>query len=380
MFREIVNCLWKKEDLKMKILYYFRMYDTVMYKWQIENFIDEMSEYGCEIEVFNPLNFTSIDESNEKLIKKILQEKYDMFMTCHNEEILYLDTLRIIKSHGIPTVLFCPDNLLAPFNHEHIASEFDLVWLTSRETKAIFESWGCKTIFLPYAANPKLYKPDYTMEEIERVGFIGNPHGTRMDYINRLVDAGIPLTVHTSNEMTSQHIISSSPQNYIDALKAYIRYPIGRKLLVASIIDKTKRRRLNVENDNLELRERIPFSDMARYSCAYAMMLSFSDAKSTGVLKNPVPIVNLRHFELPMSGALQFTTFSDEIAEYFEDGKEIILCNSKEEYIDKARFWLNSSQVENRKKMKLNARKRAESEHTWKKRFDVLFKEIGIKY
>lgn len=108
-------------------------------------------------------------------------------------------------------------------------------------------------------------------------------------------------------------------------------------------------------------------------------MLSFTDARSTGVLKRPVPIINLRHFELPMSGALQFTSYSDELASYFKDGEEIILCRSKEEYIERAKYWLKPENAEKRKKMKLAARKRAVAEHTWHKRFDKIFELLDIK-
>ena len=123
----------------------------------------------------------------------------------------------------------------------------------------------------------------------------------------------------------------------------------------------------------------VPFEEMAKYSCAYAAMLSFTDARSTGVLKNPVPIINLRHFELPMSGALQFTSYSDELAGYFEDEKEIILCKSKEEYVERAKYWLKPENAEKRKLMKLAARKRAVAEHTWHNRFEKIFELLGIK-
>lgn len=225
-------------------------------------------------------------------------------MTCHNEELLYIETLTEIKNLSIPTLLFCPDNLLAPYNHENIASKFDLVWLTSQETKYLFTSWGCKTIFLPYAANPFLRVPDYSLDEIMEIGFIGTPHSSRIDVINRLVDSQIPESVHTKAPNVTQKLIAASKESYFSAFRSYMRYSIGRKLLLASIMDKMKKRYLHTDASSLRIKEPVPFAEMAKVSCAYAMMLSFSAAKSTAILKSPVPIVNLRHFEIPMSGAL----------------------------------------------------------------------------
>ena len=362
----------------MKVLYYFQKYNTVMYNWQVENFVAEMKMNNCEIEIFNPLLFETVDIANEKVVEKIKSIKYDLFMTCHNEEILYISTLKEIKKSGIPTLLFCPDNLLAPFNHENIANLFDLVWLTSKETKYLFDKWGCRSVFLPYAANPYLYKPDYSMDEISALGFIGTPHGTRMDHINTLVDAGIHVVVHTASTNMQQPIVSTSAKNYVKAVKNYVRYPIGRKLLVASVIDKSKKRMFHLDNPCLQIEKPVPFAEMAKYSCAYAAMLSFTDARSTGVLTHPVPIINLRHFELPMSGALQFTTYSDELASYFEENKEIILCRDRNEYIEKARYWLQDKNESKRKQMKIAARNRAVREHTWNNRFQTIFELLGL--
>ena len=363
----------------MKILYYFRDYGTVMFKWQREHIADELQHNGHSFEIINPLDYRDTEEANRAIKEKIVSEKYTLFMTCLNEELLFIDTLDFIKRNGIPTLLFCPDNLLAPFNHEKISKHFDLIWLTSKETEYLFKEWGCNTVFLPYAANPYLLKPDYSMGEILSLGFIGTPHGSRMDYINYLVDNKIPVTVHTKTENTSQQLISATAQEYMKACASYMRYPIGRKILIASILDKFKKRELHLNSEYLMVKSQIEFTSIAKYSCSYAMMLSFSDAKSTGILKNPVPIINLRHFELPMSGALQFTTYNEEIASYFEDGKEIILCKSRDEYIEKARYYLSEARQKDRMAMKIAARKRAENEHTWMKRFSIVFDLMGIK-
>ena len=350
-----------------------------MFNWQIRHIINEMAHYNCEIEVLNPLDYANYDQANQAILNKIKTNAYGLFMTCLNEKSLYIDTLKEVKKTGVPTLLFCPDNLVSPFNHEHIASYFDLVWLTSKETEYIFKKWGCNTIFQPYAANPFFLKPVESSSEIEQIGFIGTPHGSRIDGINLLLKGGIPITVHTGKGAFSAPFISASIKSYYFALKDSMRFPIGRKLAFAALIDKLNHRKLLSDSPNLTIREPIPLSDIAEYNCKYALILSFTDANSTGVLRYPVKIVNLRNFEIPMSGGLQFTRYSDELASYFEDGKEIILCKTKTEMIEKAKYYLKPEMSEIRKQIRFNARKRAERDHTWKNRFDHIFTRLGIK-
>ena len=81
-----------------------------------------------------------------------------------------------------------------------------------------------------------------------------------------------------------------------------------------------------------------------------------------------------------MAGGLQIATYSEELASYFEDGKEIILCKNNEEYVEKAKFYLREDNVVLRDKMKIKARQRAESEHTWYCRFKKVFDYFGLEY
>lgn len=361
----------------MKIIYYFRDYGTPMFAWQTEHIVGELSHHDCTVDMFNPLEYDSFDEANERLLEKIKANKYDLFMTCHNEQILYIDTLEKIKALGIPTLLFCPDNLVAPFNHEKVANKFDLVWLTSKDTQYLFDKWGCKSIFLPYAANPFFLKPHFETEEDCRIGFIGTPHGSRIDYINLFTENDVPIAVHTAKSNFDSSLISASASSYYHTFLKSIRFPIGRKLMIATVKDKLGYRKLK-NNENLEILPPIPLSDLAVYNGKYALTLSFTDANSTGVLKKPVKIVNLRNFEVPMSGGLQITMYSDELAEYFQDGKEIVLGKTKAELVDKAKYYLDPQKHELRMTMKRNARLRAESDHTWWRRFQKVFEEMNI--
>lgn len=369
-------CLPAKNKF-MEILYYFLDLPTNMFQWQKYHIVDELAMHDIHVDIFSPLKYRNIDEANEMLLKTVKSKKYSMFMTCFNETYLYLETLREIKRYGIPTLLFCPDNLTAPFKHKKISPFFDLVWLTSVETRCLFTRWGAKTIFLPYAANPNFLKPVSTAHEVLRIGFIGTPHGSRIDRINKLIEEGIPVTVHAAMTNFDNKLVKVAGSNYLKKVASWIRYPIGWKLLLAAICDKLGHRKIMDRNDCLEIKNPVPLNKLANVNGSYALVLSFTDADSTGILKHPVPIVNLRNFEIPMSGAIQFTTYVEELASYFEEDKEIILCHNKDEYVEKAKYYLKDGLESIRNAIRINARKRAVAEHTWYHRFTSIFNCLG---
>ena len=353
-----------------------------MYQWQRAHIFRDLLSHNCNITVFNPLEFRSTDEANEKLIMHINSVCYDLFMTPHTEKDLYIDTLSQIKRKSIPTLLICFDNLTVPYNHKNICKFFDLVWLTSYETKYMFDKWGANSIFLPYAANPDLCDIGIT-SDIPKVLFIGTVYGSRACMINGLLKKNIPVTLHTAQQVRNAHKVKSDV-NYKELLESGINmlsYPIGRKLLYASIKNKLlKQSVLDFDNSNLEINSSLPFMQMMETYPKYALSLASMSNRHTGILKKPVNIVNLRSFEIPAAGGLQFCSYNKELAEYFEQDKEAIYYLNENEMIEKALFYLDPKREKLRFKMKRAAKMRARNEHTWFCRFKKVFERLGIVY
>ena len=364
-----------------RILYYFANYNTMMFQWQKKHIFDEMYTHGWEFDVISPHDFPSIDQANEAILDRIKKNKYELFMSSYSTSHLYIDTLAALKNAGIATLCFCPDNLVVPYNQKEIARYYDLVWLTSSETQYLFKKWKARTIVLPYAANPNLLKPTLleTKSDIPRIAFVGTPHGSRVERLNNIIEGGIPITIYANRSDTSNVKFRASFSVYVHSFSNYMKFPIGRKLFLATVIDKFGKHSLNLDADNLELEKPVDLNQLGNIYREYALVLAFTEANSTGVLKNPVPIVNLRNFEIPMSGGLEITLYNKELATYFEPDKEIILCESVDDLIEKVQFYLKDEQYETRMKMKNAARARATSEHTWYNRFQHIFGELQIK-
>lgn len=352
-----------------------------MFQWQKFHIFNELAMHNIHIELFNPLEFNSVQEANEGLIKRIAKGGIDLFMTTATEKDLYIDTLEEVKRKGIPTLLVCFDNLTVPFNHKRIAPHFDLVWLTSIETKYLFDKWGVNSIFLPYAANPNISTPLYN-EEIERVLFIGTPYGSRCKMLNSLLDADIPVSLYAKSSDITKTIIPKG--NKVDLLREISRmlsFPIGRRLAYASIKNKfTTQSHLHVESTTFEQRPPVDVAEMMKLYNHYALSLSSVTNRHTGVLTKPVMIVNLRSFEIPAAGGLLFCQYNPELESYFNDEKEAVYYHNDEDMIEKAKFYLSSSHKALRETIKRNARERAVQEHTWFCRFKKILTTLDIKF
>lgn len=352
-----------------------------MFQWQKFHIFNELATHSINVELFNPLDFNSVQEANDNLIRRINKGGIDLFMTTSTEKDLYIDTLEDIKRKGLPTLLICFDNLTVPFNHKWIAPHFDLVWLTSIETKYLFDKWGVNSIFLPYAANPNIFQPSFN-EDIERVLFIGTPYGSRCKMLNSLLDADIPVTLHAKSADIAKNIIPSGSK--IDLAREIFRmlsFPIGRKLAYASLKNKfTKESMLHEKSINLIQNPPVDVKSMMGLYNDYALSLSSVTNRHTGVLSKPVLIVNLRSFEIPAAGGLLFCQYNPELDGYFNDGKEAVYYHNEVDMIDKARFYLKNTNKGLRRQIKESAQYKAENEHTWYKRFSRIFDKLDIRY
>lgn len=366
----------------MKIFLFSYELKTSMYTWSHFHYIDELQKVGHTIIKFNPCDYSSFDEANEVVLKIIRKTPgIDIFITCNNQDIIYKETIEQLKRIGIPTCLICWDNLELPYKQKQIAPLFDFVWITSIETKYLFEKWGCKNIiFQTYAANPFCFKPQWE-KTISAVGFIGSPYGSRVNKINELIEARIPCEIYSDSlfiEGFNSSIGHKKNINIKDLMiksSRYLRFPIGRKVLYSTLKNKFLiHEKLRRDSELLRAHRSVSLNSMIKLYSNFAMSLNITELRDTYVLKSPIHKIHLRAFEIPMSGGLQFASYTDEMDSYFKDNEEIILYKNNEEFVDKARFFLDPHNENIIKNIKKAARKRAENEHTWNVRFNNIFK------
>ena len=366
----------------MKIIYFFEETNSYMHQWQRLHIFDELERNGHQIEVFNPIMYSSAEEANEKLCDYLKTKTFDLFMTCVNSEIIFKETIQEVKKIGLPSLLICFDNLHDPFMHKAIASSFDIVWLTSKETLGMFEKWGCKNIvFQTYAANPFNFKP-YWGEVDNSINFIGSPYGGRVNKLNKLTQSNILCKVYSNslveNNKGKVEVIDKDYLKLFNKTLEILSFNIGRKVLYGAVKNKLFSASASTleHNNYLECLPSVSFLDMQKIYSTSSLSLNITELRNTYVLNTPIHKMHLRTFEIPMSGGLEIASYTEELASYFKEDKEIVLYKSNEELISKAKFYLDPKNDSLTSKMKKSARKRAESNHTWMNRFKIIFNKI----
>ena len=370
----------------MNILYFFQEKETPMYQWQRIHFIDELERHGCRFTFINPLSFSTADEANDALVSQINNGNYDLFLTniCYHKA-LFKETVSRIKEKGVATLNFRSDNLTIPFFDKEVGPSFDLLWLTSKETQYLYERWGVNTMFAPYAANPYFF----TYQELQmlnrRVCFIGTPYGSRPIMINTLSSNSIPVDVYykrneqldnsdIANTLKSDPIVPSNNE----ILFKRLLFPQGRKVILGSFKRKYYQNIRLIDNPFMYGHPKVMSEEQPVVYGEHVLSLSSTASKSTDVLRKPLDVINLRAFEIPMSGGIELCKYNKELSEYFEEDKEIVFYKDNNELVDKARFYTERASDSLIRRMKQAARARAEHEHTWWNRFLKAFDRLGL--
>lgn len=371
----------------MKIFYYYPEKNVIMNKWQRYHFIDELHRHGISMDIFNPLTFSNIEEANEVACKRVSNGDYDLFFTnfC-NKEMVFPETLARLHELGIPALSYRGDNLVMPYNDKFLAKHFDLVWLTARETEHLYMMWGAKTVFAPYAANPYVYKYDESIALERSICFIGRPYGSRSIMLNSLSDASIPTNVFFGKIAIPKEIESEEIKFDILGINGHkmildrFRFPQGRRLMRGSIVNRLAGQTVLKESPFITKNPGVLPDAISSLYSKYVLSVASTSAGHTDVLKKPLKIINLRNFEIPMSGGIEICRYNKELAEYYQENKEIVFYDTIEEFVDKAKYFTQKATDTEISSIRKAARKRSVNEHTWFNRFKICFDELGLKY
>ena len=366
----------------MKILYYFAYDGSFMTEWQRIQIFDELSRHNVVFDIFNPNTYSSLEECNEKLVERLQSDHtINVFLNCLGDEYFLSGTMEQISKISIPKVLICFDNLHAPFMHKKIAPYFDLVWLTSWETEDMFKKWGCKTLYMPYAANPYAFKDVYNTQ-INKACFVGTPYGTRAKTFNSLTNNGVGVDVFCRS-LSSEN----NKNNDIQSLKVEVSrfkvifellsFPIGRKVIFSGIKKSICSSAKLIETDLLTILPKVSYVEMNNIYANYALSLNITSLRNTAVLNKPVYKLHLRTFEIPMAYGLELTEYTPEMSKLFAEN-EVITFKDEEELADKAKYYTDERHETETRVLKQLARRRVENEHTWHCRFKEIFTRIGV--
>ncbi len=386
----------------MRIFHYTAFTRGFVNSWQTPHIVDELTHAGHDVRFFNAAQEIgragTAAEYSQALIDAFRAEHakngYDLFFAVAQDALLTADAVQDIRRMGVPTLHLSCDDLSHPFRVTKLASAFDIHWSTVRESKARIESYGGKVVVLPWGTNPHVFRPEKVQED-SVISFMGTPYGARARHLANLAAAGLPVRIYgqAPSQMYGDiaavnHPLARIFATFGESWKRTVKglsFPEGRQIIYAALVRSVQETVGNPPEKTLgpeayELRESPTFENMGQAFSATALSLGSLELASTHVLKNPLLFIRLREFEAPMCGAVHVANRLPELAEYFEEDREMIYFASQEELADKVRFWLSPKRDTARAQIRLAARQRGEGEHTWLHRFRTLGHELGLSF
>ncbi|HEY2122108.1 MAG TPA: glycosyltransferase [Chthoniobacterales bacterium] len=324
----------------------------------IVEFEYDLNETFQNLDPSDPLQSEFIGRNRPRLSDELLSQvrkahsarPIDVLFTYFYNACVLPEVIREIRALGIVAInWFC--NAAYQFHLvSEIAPAYDYCLVPEKFRLEDYRRIGATPIYCQEAANPDVYRP-YSETDRYNAGFVGQAYGERPGCIAWLVERGIDVHVWGSGwENFCRRRPSLNPTRWgrTDDLPK-----ITGRLIGAILTDE----------------------EMVRTFSRTKVNLGFAACWTTGTER--ITQVRLRDFEVPMSGGFYITEYQDEITEFFKIDSEIVCYRDREELLDKIKFYARHREL--REKIRQAGRRRCLNDHTWVKRFEQVFRAIGLK-
>lgn len=318
---------------------------------------------------------------SKELLNQITNEhakgKIDIFFSYFTDACITIETLHKIKEMGIITINWYCNASYQLHLVENISSHYDFCLVPERFRIEDYRRLGANPIYCQEAADPKRYS-NFNIPYKYDVGFVGQGYGERPRLIKSLLDNKINVNVWGPRWELYSDIRRETQKNRKMANKVWPPKKIYRKF--RNIIQSKSSAGKNFGNTTVKLPQQImgghvSDEDMVRIFNQSKINLGFSVC-ATGKTEKRILQIRLRDFEVPMSGGFYLVEYMKELEEFFQIGSEIVCYKDVNDLVKKIKYYLKHDSE--RESIRIAGYKRAKEQHTWKKRFERAFREMGI--
>lgn len=308
------------------------------------------------------------------------KKPFDLFFAYLTIQDIYPSVVDNIRKLGIPTLNFSCNNTHQFDLVEGISNSFDFNLYSEKDAVKKFNGIDANSIWFPMAANPTYYYPlnvDYKYD----VSFIGAAYAKRAYYIHSLVENGVEIDCFGPNWLVNRPNIG---------LKKIKKEGLRLSKVLQALFTISPEQRLNLSNEiynyDLLLHTRQLNEGRMHYPCSDEELISIISKSKinlgflevfSGIGQYKVQQhLHLREFEIPMCGGLYLTNYSDELGEFYDIGKEVIVFRNEHELLEKVDYYLTHEHSANL--VRKAAYERAIKCHTYHERFRTLFKQLNL--
>jgi len=339
----------------------------------------------------DPKQKAFIEKNRPKLTRELLHQikaahaikPLNIFFSYFYDACILPEAIDEIKSMGIKTVNWYCNGSYQLHLVSEIAPHYDWCLVPEKFRLKDYVAMGTRPIYCQEAANPNIYKP-YDLPIEFDVTFVGQAYGDRPVYINYLLEQGIDVRAWGWGW---QHY---SPTAKATGQSSFLRraYHAGQLLLSRSgrqVLWQYLRRQTLANTRNAGPCVALPASiiggtlsdiEMIQMYSRSRINIGFSSCGNTHETGERILQVRLRDFEVPMSGGFYMVEYMEELEEFFNIGKEIVCYTDKQDLSDKIKHYLKHD--DERERIRRAGHERCLRDHSWHKRFQMAFKEMGL--
>jgi len=300
------------------------------------------------------------------------------------DDFLLGDTARALSRLDVPLVNYNVDMLNQWYRQTRTAKHFTRMLCAQRVNMDLLARYNPRVLHFPMAARAQADSqrgPD-DFRVAAPVTFAGTPMPFRLAVLGRLHRAGIPLAVYGKFWLEGRQAASSAGLEKTLADLRHYAWPKFRAEGMAGLLRAVARRMApsaRIREDDLPralLHGFIPEGQMNRLFEQSRVNLGFSRMAGDDPEVKGLNQVKLRDFEVPMAGGFYLVERAEEYDAYFKAGSDVATWETPGELIEKIRYYLDHDAE--RAAIAQAGRRRALAEHTWNRRFDALFADLGL--
>jgi spore maturation protein CgeB len=360
----------------MLILYVALKYDygnpELGHSFEHYNFFDSLVRMGHDVLYFDLGKLQGARNAqrlNRRLFEIVRSERPDvMFTVPFRAELDRRILKQIIRKTSTPTIAwFCDDHWRFDHYTRHWAPCFTWSVTTAPSALPKYKAIGYGNVIRSqWACNHFRYRRLDLPPKCD-VTFVGQPHGNRRRWIERLREAGIQVQAWGSGW-------ESGRLDHSEMLDVFARSRINLNLSNASTT--------GTENpDALKHRVR---RTVARFlpRPVKTTLKGWLAQPSNVKLSDPLEAEHLpdqikgRTFEVPGCGGFMLTGLAEDLESYYANGREVVCFQTIEQLIEQIRYYL--SHEEERVAIAEAGYRRTLKEHTYVHRFTEIFRRLQL--
>lgn len=374
------------------------------YRWKAYNqkdIVDNLIKRGHIVEEITGemCNFDNDEEFREKFANKLDSDEFDMVFTVNYFPIIS----DVCQARNVRYISWCCDSPLGTMYHESIYNSVNTVFEFDKINQLEFAGMGANVFHLPLCSEvERVEKILENADDLDKyecdISFVGSMYNKNSydevydklpEYLKGYFDAGMKLQMnlygeymldelldsHTIYELNRHFSLAKSDRSFSDMSMIFSTTVLGfkiaqmeRKSMLASVS-----RKFDVDlytDDKNIVMPRVNNRGLADYWNEAPKIFNRSKINLNFTIRNIRSGIPLRVWDILGAGGFCITNYQQELGLYFENGKDIVYFEDKNDLMNKIKYYLTHD--EERKQIARNGCEKVRRFHNYQKRFDEM--------